>query len=276
LSEIKHRLAILSVYTTLLLFLVFTIGPLLWLLSLSLKTQLQAFANPPLLVFQPTAQNYERLFSESRFLQYFVNSLIVAGGTTLGCLLVGAPAAYALVRLRTRFARVILTLLMVVRMAPAMTFIIPFFIAFSQLKLLDTHAGLILSYFTFNLPLVIWLLRSFFLDLPRSLEEAAIIDGATLNQVFIQVILPIAGPSLLSTGILTFVMSWNEFIFALILTRRQAVTAAIGIVNLMKYEGTEWGQMGAGAIVLAVPAIIIALFVGKYLASGLTQGAIKE
>jgi multiple sugar transport system permease protein len=156
-----------------------------------------------------------------------------------------------------------------------MTYIIPFFIVFSKTGLIDTRFGLMVSYFTFNLPLVIWLMRSFFMDIPESLEDAAFIDGATIFQTFIKVVIPVTAPGFVSAGILIFIMSWNEFIFALVLTRHQAVTAPIAIVNLMKYAGTEWGQMGAGAMVLIVPALLFSFFVGKYLAKGLTSGAVK-
>lgn len=271
----KRRVFSIVVYVALGLFCVFTFGPLLWLLSLSFKTQLQAFADPPVFIFLPTLNNYQKLFVESGFLKFFANSLFISTLTTVSCLAVGTPAAYAITKLQKRWKNVFLVWIILTRMVPAMTYIIPFFIVFSKSGLIDTRLGLVFSYFTFNLPLVIWLMRSFFMDLPESLEDAALIDGATISQAFLKIILPITGPGLVSTGILTFIMSWNEFIFALVLTRRQAVTASIAIVNLMKYEGTEWGQMGAGAIVLTIPAIFIALFVGKYLAKGLTSGAVK-
>lgn len=271
----KRRAFSVFVYVALGLFCVFTFGPLLWLLSLSFKNQLQAFADPPIFIFFPTLENYKKLFVESGFLKFFANSLFISTLTTISCLAVGTPAAYAITKLQKKWKNVFLVWIILTRMVPAMTYIIPFFIVFSKSGLIDTRLGLVLSYFTFNLPLVIWLMRSFFMDLPESLEDAALIDGATISQAFLKIILPITGPGLVSAGILTFIMSWNEFIFALVLTRRQAVTASIAIVNLMKYEGTEWGQMGAGAIVLTIPAIFLALFVGKYLAKGLTSGAVK-
>lgn len=272
----KRTLGSVSSYTVLLLFLLFTVGPLLWLVGLSLKTQLQAFADPPLIFFEPTFRHYYELFVDAGFLRFFLNSLFVSSAATVLCLLVGTPAAYGLVRIKARWKNPLLTWIILMRMAPAMTFVIPFFVAFSRLGLIDTHIGLILVYFTFNLPLVIWLMRSFFVDMSESLEEAAIIDGASISQAFFRVIVPVTVPGLVSAGILTFIMCWNEFIFALVLTRNEAVTAPIGIVNLMKYEGTEWGQMGAGAVVLILPAILIAFFVGKYLVQGLTKGAVKE
>lgn len=274
--RLRSRLGSAGVYVTLGAFLLFTVGPLLWLVGLSLKTPLQAFANPPLILFRPTFDNYAKLFGEAGFPRFFANSLIVATGTTVVCLAIGTPAAYGLVRAQTRWKNPVLVWILLMRMAPAMTYVIPFFVVFSRSGLIDTKIGLVLSYLTFNLPLVIWLMRSFFLDVPVSLEEAAIIDGASVAQAFRRVVLPITVPGVASAGILTFIACWNEFIFALVLTRRHAVTAPIGIVNLVKYEGTEWGQMGAGGVVLIVPAVIIAFFVGRYLVQGLTRGAVKE
>lgn len=265
-----------STYAVLGLFLLLTIGPLIWLVGLSLKTQLQAFASPPLIFFKPTGENYRRLFVEAGFLRFFLNSVIVSSAATACCLTIGTPAAYGLVRIRSRLKNPVLLWIILMRMAPAMTFVIPFFIVYSRSGLIDTRVGLMISYFTFNLPLVIWLMRAFFIDLSPSLEEQAIIDGASIPQAFVRIIVPVTTPGLLSAGILTFIMCWNEFIFALILTRNRAVTAPIGIMNLIKYEGVEWGQMGAGAIVLIVPAILFAFFVGKYLVQGLTRGAVKE
>ena len=183
--------------------------------------------------------------------------------------------AYASARVKSKANQRILVWVLISRMAPAMTYVIPYFIVFSHLKLIDTHLGLILTYSTLNLPLVIWLMRSFFLDTPQDIYDAAKIDGASPIKSFFQIALPMATPGITSTGIIAFVVAWNEFIFALVLTRRHAVTAQIGIGNLQKYEGTECGQMAAGAIILILPAILIAVFISKFFVQGLTSGATK-
>jgi multiple sugar transport system permease protein len=275
-SKTNRILSQIVIFIILFLFFLFTVGPLLWLVSLSFKNRLQAFANPPLLFFKPTLDNYRSLLQETKFISFFMNSIIISTSATALCLLIGTPAAFGLVRMKHKSKNIILTWILLMRMAPAMTFVIPFFIAFARINLIDTRVGLIISYFTFNLPLVIWLMRSFFMDIPIALEDAAMIDGASVTQTFLKVVLPMTLPGLASAAILTFIMCWNEFIFALILTRNKAVTAAIGVVNLMKYEGTEWGMMGAGSVILIFPAILIAFFVGKYLVQGLTKGAVKE
>lgn len=262
-------------YSVIGVYLLFVIFPIIWIALLSLKNEVQAFANPPLFIFKPYFMNYYNLFIEENFGKYLFNSIFVATLSSIICLLIGAPTAFALSRNQNKVNRGILIWVLISRMAPAMTYVIPFFVVFSYFKMIDTYFGLILAYSVLNLPLVIWLMRSFFLELPSETLEAAKIDGASIFQIFRKIAIPLASPGIVSTGIITFVVAWNEFIFALVLTRRHAVTAQIGIGNLQKFEGTEWGQMAAGAIVLILPAMIIAFFISKYFVQGLTSGATK-
>ena len=262
-------------YSVIVVYLLFVIFPIIWIALLSLKNEVQAFANPPLFIFKPYFMNYYNLFIEENFGKYLFNSIVVATLSSIICLLIGAPTAFALSRNQNKVNRGILIWVLISRMAPAMTYVIPFFVVFSYFKMIDTYFGLILAYSVLNLPLVIWLMRSFFLELPSETLEAAKIDGASIFQIFRKIAIPLASPGIVSTGIITFVVAWNEFIFALVLTRRHAVTAQIGIGNLQKFEGTEWGQMAAGAIVLILPAMIIAFFISKYFVQGLTSGATK-
>ena len=260
-------------YSVIFIYLLFVIFPIIWIVLLSLKTEVQAFANPPLFIFKPNLMNYYNLFVEENFGKYLFNSIFIASLSSIVCLLIGAPTAFALSRNQNKTNQGILIWVLISRMAPAMTYVIPFFVVFSYFKMIDTYFGLILAYSVLNLPLVIWLMRSFFLELPSETLEAAKIDGASTFQIFRKIAIPLASPGIVSTGIITFVVAWNEFIFALVLTRRHAVTAQIGIGNLQKFEGTEWGQMAAGAIVLILPAMIIAFFISKYFVQGLTSGA---
>ncbi len=262
-------------YSVIFIYLLFVIFPIIWIVLLSLKTEVQAFANPPLFIFKPNLMNYYNLFVEENFGKYLFNSIFIASLSSIVCLLIGAPTAFALSRNQNRINKGILIWVLISRMAPAMTYVIPFFVVFSYFKMIDTYFGLILAYSVLNLPLVIWLMRSFFLELPSETLEAAKIDGASTFQIFRKIAIPLASPGIVSTGIITFVVAWNEFIFALVLTRRHAVTAQIGIGNLQKFEGTEWGQMAAGATVLILPAMIIAFFITKYFVQGLTSGATK-
>lgn len=276
-KERSTKAAVLNTsgYSVVFLYLLFVLFPIFWIALLSIKNEVQAFADPPLFIFQPTFENYYNLFAEESFGGYLLNSIIVAVSSSVVCLLIGVPMAYASARRKTKATQRILAWVLVSRMAPAMTYVIPYFVVFSYLKLIDTHFGLILTYSTLNLPLVIWLMRSFFLDTPMEIYDAASMDGASAFQTFFRIALPMATPGITSTGIIAFVVAWNEFIFALVLTRRHAVTAQIGIGNLQKYEGTEWGQMAAGAIILILPAIIISVFISKFFVQGLTSGSTK-
>ena len=265
----------LAGYSVVFLYLLFVLFPIFWIALLSIKNEVQAFADPPLFIFQPTFENYYKLFAEENFGGYLLNSIIIAVSSSIICLLFGVPMAYASARVKTKNTQRILAWVLVSRMAPVMTYVIPYFVVFSYLKLIDTHFGLILTYSTLNLPLVIWLMRSFFLDAPREVYDAASMDGASAFQTFVRIALPMVTSGITSTGIIAFVVAWNEFIFALVLTRRHAVTAQIGIGNLQKYEGTEWGQMAAGAIILILPAILISIFISKFFVQGLTSGSTK-
>jgi multiple sugar transport system permease protein len=156
-----------------------------------------------------------------------------------------------------------------------MCYVIPFFVIYHRLGLLDTPIALIILYSVFNLALVIWSMHTFFSEVPVTLEEAARVDGASILQVFIRIVLPLSGPGLAATAILCFLFSWNEFLFALIITRNFARTAPLAIVNFIAYEGAEWGRIAAGSILVIIPVIVFSFLVRRYLVRGLIVGAVK-
>jgi multiple sugar transport system permease protein len=247
--------------------------PFLWLLQMSFKPDADIFAFPPKLVFVPTIEHYVALW-DTEFRNSFWNSTVVSVSSTIISLVIGVPGAYALSR--TRRAEGSLSLLILAsRMAPPIAFTIPYFLVYRYVDLLDTRLGLVLIYLTFNLSLVIWLMRSFFDATPRSLEEAAWIDGAGLWQAFWRIVLPLSGPGLAATAILCFLYSWNDFFFALILTRTEAMTAPVAVVNFMNYEGWEWGKIAAGGTMVMLPVLFFSILVRKFLVHGLTAGALK-
>ncbi len=262
------------VYTQVAILLFLTLFPIFWLLQMSLKTEAEAFRMPPKLLFVPTLGNYVALF-QGKFARSFDNSLLVSVTTTLVSLLLGVPAAYALSRASFRAEKSIALWILTTRMAPPIAFAIPFFLAYRFLGLIDTLSGLVIIYLTFNLSLVIWMMRTFFDGLPRSLEEAAEIDGASPLAVFLRITLPLAGPGLATTAIFCFLFAWNDFFFALVLTRSQAQMAPVAIVNFMNYEGWEWGKIAAGGTLIMLPVVIFSLLVRRYLIRGLTAGALK-
>jgi len=227
------------------------------------------------LAFQPTLEHYESL-AESRFLRSFLNSVISSGTSTAVALLLGTPAAYVLSRWHFRARPQIALWVLSTRMAPQIAFTIPFFLAFRWLGLLDTLWGLALIYLTFNLALVIWMMQSFFDAVPRALEEAAWIDGCGIWKGFLLIALPLTAPGLSATAVLCFIFSWNDFFYALILTRTKSTTATVAIVNFMQYEGWEWGKMAAAGTLVMLPVVIFTVLVRRWLVSGLMAGGMKD
>lgn len=253
---------------------ILALSPFLWLLLMSFKTNAEIFRFPPRFFFAATLDNYAALWT-SEFRNSFANSLTVSVASTGLSLLVGVPAAYALSRWTSRGGGAITLWILASRMAPPIAFTIPYFLVYRHLELLDTLTGLVIIYLTFNLSLVIWMMRPFYDQLPRSLEEAAWIDGATMWQGFTRIILPLSGPGLAATAILCFLFAWNDFFFALILTRTDAMTAPVAVVNFMNYEGWEWGRIAAGGTMIMLPVLLFSFVVRRYLVHGLTGGAIK-
>ena len=235
--------------------LVVLLSPFLFLLQMSFKTNDLILQFPPALIFTPTLQNYTSLL-HGAFAASFVNSLMSASFSTVLALLLGVPAAYALSRWAGRGRQALSFAILMARMAPPIAFTIPFFLFYRWIGLLDTVTGLVLVYTSFNLPLVIWMMQPFFETVPPSLEEAALVDGASTRVVFLQIVLPMVTPGIAATAILCFLYAWNDFFFALILTRTNARTAPVAVVNFMNYEGWEWGKIAAGGSLVMAPVLI--------------------
>jgi multiple sugar transport system permease protein len=263
-----------AIWAGVILLVVLVMFPFAWTVLLSLKTTDDIFAGPAKALSVPTLENYAALW-ESDFRRSFVNSAIASVVSTALALAAGVPGAYALSRMGTRSEKSLSLLILTSRMAPPIAFTIPYFLAYRYVGLLDTLAGLIIIYLTFNLSLVVWLMRSYFDSCPRSLEEAAWLDGATLWQTFLRIILPISGPGLAATAILCFLYSWNDFFFALILTRKEATTAPVAVVNFMNYEGWEWGKIAAGGTMVMLPVLVFSIAVRRFLVHGRTGGAVN-
>lgn len=260
----------------LVLFLVFIIMfPFLWLVVMSFKTDPDILAWPPKLFFKPTLDNYIGLWDDE-FPRSFLNSLITSVGSTVISMALGVPGAYALSRATRRSGGNTMSLFILAsRMAPPIAFTIPYFLVYRSIGLLDTRIGLIIIYLTINLSLVIWVMRTFFDAIPRSMEEAAWIDGASLWQGFTKIVLPMSGPGLAATAILCFLYAWNDFFFALILTRTNAMTAPVAVVNFLDFQGWQWGKIASGGVMVMLPVLVFSLAVRKFLVHGLTAGAVK-
>jgi multiple sugar transport system permease protein len=256
-----------------LLLLLATLAPLLWMVQMSFRPGDDVLTVS--LAVRPTFENYRALWTGS-FPASFVHSLVTSTVSTSLALLIGTPAAYALSRWRFRARRKVALWILASRMAPPIAFTIPFFLAYRYLHLFDTVAGLVIIYLTFNLPLVVWTMTAFFEGVPQSLEEAAWTDGCGIWQAFLRITLPLSVPGLAATTILCFILSWNDFFFALILTRANAMTAPVAIVNFMQYEGWEWGKIAAAGTLVMLPVVAFTLLVRGYLVHGLMAGGLKE
>ncbi len=256
-----------------LLVLILFLAPFLWMVIMSLRPSMDAFELT--LFFTPTLEAYRQLIA-GNFLQPFGNSLMVSVLSTFFSLLLGVPAAWVLTRWRFRARRYVALWILVTRMAPPIAFTIPFFLAWRWLGLQDTIIGLAIVYLTFNLAIVIWLMQTFFSAVPVALEEAAWMDGCSLWGSFWRVSLPLVKPGLAATAILCFIFSWNDFFYALILTRTNAITAPVAIVNFLQYEGWEWSKIAASGTLVMLPVVAFTLLVRRYLVHGLTAGGLKD
>lgn len=261
------------VHAVALVVLLVVLFPVFWMLQMSFRPSADVLSTD--IAFSPTLENYRSLW-KGNFPGSFANSFAASSISTLLALALGVPAAYSLSRWHMRARRKVAMWILITRMAPPIAFTIPFFLAFRVMNLLDTVTGLVIIYLTFDLALVIWTMRSFFESVPRSLEEAAWIDGAGVWQTFLRITLPLAAPGLATTAILCFILSWNDFFFALILTRTNAMTAPVAIVDFMQYEGWEWGKIAAGGTLVMLPVVLFTLVVRSYLIKGLMAGGIKE
>jgi multiple sugar transport system permease protein len=256
-----------------LVLMVVVLFPFIWLVQMSFRPNKDIFGYD--LLFMPTLDHYRALWTGA-FSKSFVNSAITSGASTLLSLLIGVPAAYALSRGGFRSSRRIALWILATRMAPPIAFTIPFFLAYRHAGLLDTHLGLIIVYLTFNLALVIWMMQPFFDGVPRELEEAAWIDGCGVWQAFRVVTLPLAAPGLAATAVICFILSWNDFFYALVLTRTNASTAPVAIVNFIQYTGWEWGRIAAAGTLVMLPVVVFSMLVRNYLVRGLMAGGTKE
>lgn len=272
----RERIVALSITSFLLLVALFVfIYPIYWLLTISLKSQIEAFRTPPSWIFIPTFGHYVRLFAQTDFLRYFINSIVVSIGATFLALLLGVPAAYALSRGNFKGKNKVLFAILASQMAPPILFIIPYFTTFVRFQLIDTRIGLIIISLSFTLALVTWSMRAFFDDIPVQLEEAARIDGASDLQTFVRVILPLVTTGLVAAGIISMILCWNQFLFPLVLTRRRAITATVALMKFIASEAEDWGLMASGSIVLAMPVLFFSVMIRKYMAHGLVSGALK-
>jgi multiple sugar transport system permease protein len=254
--------------------LAFFLFPIYWMIATSLKHPPDILTQPPKWIFEPTLDNYRFVFQRRNFVHFFQNSLIIATLSSLAVILLGGATAYGIARYRVGRGPLMFFIL-TFRMFPPIAVVIPFFIIFRTFHLLDTRLALIIVYTVMNLPLAVWLMHSFVRDIPRAVEEAAYVDGYSRWQVLRRVVAPLAAPGLAVTFIFSFLFAWNEFLFAFILTRNQAATVTLGVSSFITQEGTLWGPLAASAVVAVLPMMLLVMFLQRYIARGLTFGAVK-
>jgi multiple sugar transport system permease protein len=255
--------------------LVIALAPYLWILLASFKGRLDILSSVPQWTFTPTFRNYPDVFLGKEYLPLVLNSLLIALSTTALSLLIGAPAAYAFARTDFPGKEDLFFFFLTTRMAPPISIAVPLFLFFTTLGLTDTIYAVVIAHTSFNLSLVVWMMRGFFAEIPKEIDEAAMMDGRSKLGAFAFVVLPLAGPGLAATAVLCFILSWNEFLYAFILVAFEGRPLTVGIPGLVTPHGTLWGQVAAVAVVATLPIILFTFLVQKHLVRGLTFGAVK-
>lgn len=274
-SRRRSRVGSWPVAIALVVIIVATVFPFYWMVTASLKTRTDVLAFPPVFFFTPTFEHYTKAFLEAGIGKNVLNSLIVSVLATFLALLVGTPAAYGLARWEWKGKRDLWFWIISNRFMSPLVLALPFYVIANALGMLNNLLTLVLIYLTFNIPLVVWLTMDQFRSIPREIDEAAVVDGASMFQVFAQIVLPLATPGVIVGAILSFIFSWNEMLFALILTRSEARTAPVAATSFMSGYDLPWGVIMATGTIIVVPVIVFAMLVSRHLVRGLTLGAVK-
>jgi len=249
--------------------------PIYWIFLTSFKTPLEINKETPTFFFKPTLTNYRHLFDEFRFVQVLRNSIIITGTATIIVMILALLAAYALARLNMPGGKHVALWMLSLRFMPPIAIVIPYFIAWQKLSLIDTYQGLILIYVAFNLPFAIWMLRGFLVEVPRELDEAATLDGLGHLAIIRKIILPVIAPGAAVTAIFTFVFAWNEYLLALILTSREASTVPVTVAKFIQAYSILWGDVGAAATIQLLPMLVVVFLLQRHIMRGITLGAVK-
>ena len=280
-------------YGVLIIWCAFFLFPIYWTFASSLKLPPEVFAMPVKWIFTPTTHNYEVVWGlkvgtelegtteevagqgQSQFPKYLANTVIIASGAAILCLIFGCAAAYALARGNIQGRRTIMTATLITRLIPPICTLVPIYVLWRSLKLLDTHIGLMLAYLTFSLPFTIWMMYSFFVELPEDLEEAAMVDGCGRVQALIRIVLPLVSPGLAATAVFLILGAWNDFLFSSVLVRDTAKTMSPAILHFITDKAILWGRLYAAGGTILVPVVIFTFLVQRYMGIGLTGGALK-
>jgi len=255
-------------------------GPIVWTGLTAIKTESQALSGDPVWLFTPTFDNFIKLwtgneYGQKPYIGKLINSFIIALITTILSLGIGLPAAYGLARFHSSQTKFISFIILLFRMFPPVVFVIPYFILVTKIGLIDTYISLILPYTALSVSLVVWMMQPFIYQVPKELEEAALIDGCTQISAFIRIILPLLRPGLVTSSILTFITAWNEFLIALVLTRRNTTTLPVSLYGFVGQHGIDWTGLSAGCIAMIIPIFILVIIGGRHMIEALSEGAVK-
>ncbi len=258
------------------LVVVFFMLPVFWLVTTSFKFGREAFAIPPKwLFFEFTWRNYTEVLETTKIGLFLTNSLIVSAGATILSLVLGVPAGYAIARSSSRVLNMSAYFFLLLLMVPPVAMLIPFYLIMRDLRLLGSYASLIILDTVFDAAFVVWMMRSYFADVPKEIEEAALVDGASRFAAFWRVALPLSIPGVVAAALYVIIFSWNDFLFALMLTSPATKTIPLGILASFSAVEISWGRMAVMCLFAIVPALIISLFLNRYFIQGVTMGATK-
>lgn len=286
--NIKDRsfLKNLGLNIILILLFIFFLFPIFWVFTMAFKTKQDILVWPPKFIFSLTFENFRNLFLGGRsvgvgsttvdFIFYLKNSLIISIGAIVVSLIVGIPAAYAFARWNFKGKEDIAFTFLTFRFAPPLMVIIPIYIIFQKMGLLNTYTGMIWVYQLITLPMIIWILRGYFEDISNELEEACLVDGYPQWKTFFKVAIPLAKPGIAASSLLAFIYAWNNFIFAMILGGSQVQPITVGSLQFMTAESLRYGDMAAACVLAAIPALLLAIYSQRHLIRGLSLGAVKE
>jgi multiple sugar transport system permease protein len=246
--------------------------PLVWMVAASLKTNVDIYDSSKAIVFSPTVDNYAKVLEQANYVQFILNSLWVAFASTALSLILGVPAAYSMSRFAMKRSALVV---LMARVIPAVSLLVPWYYVFSNLRMVGGYGVLILSHMFVALPLIVYIMMGYFDGLPLELEESGLVDGLTPIGAFRKITLPLSTPGIATAGILSFIFSWNNFMFALVLSGADTKTLPVAIFDFVGYASIDWGGLMAASTVVTVPIMLVALFAQKYVVSGLTAGATK-
>lgn len=270
----KFEQFLLTVMTVLVV--LFFMLPVFWLVTTSFKFGREAFAIPPKwLLFEFTWRNYTEVLATTKIGLYLTNSLIISAGATILSLVLGVPAGYAIARSGSRLLNMSAYFFLLLLMVPPVAMLIPFYLIMRDLHLLGSYASLIILDTVFDAAFVVWMMRSYFADVPKEIEEAALVDGASRFAAFWRVALPLSIPGVVAAALYVIIFSWNDFLFALMLTSPATKTIPLGILASFSAVEISWGRMAVMCLFAIVPALVISLFLNRYFIQGVTMGATK-